>query len=704
MRNLISENIFWVILSAVKKNKHRFVLTLLILGNTLVFYSCTDAKKVQENDPVHLGKSTEDFKNIVASMKDPKGLINCSIKNLITVNSSMLVIKKSQTSTTSCDDRTDFYDYFIFDRTETLFILQTNPLVYFYINSPDLNFHLSNELNQFLVNPSLGATEKIKNSQTAYVQVGRYEIAIAFTPNELVYSGVGANKGRIQDRNSATFLDFWRLLDASKDALIYIPGNFKEARLFTDIYCQVQKGNNRIVYTPSSSLTLTDLPDWFRTPGDDRFDQACIDAQRNDRSTIRPWYETKPTLATSVKFFNAFGRNLVLNDALLGAIQIEFADRLGLTRPFAFFVSTPLGNTENQDDSEDLINQRHGFSIQVRGNIDSLLAQANTLGLPSFTTPFNPAKVLNSINQGSVIKVNWAQTANVQVLHYATSSKLTLAQVEALPDSSFLSVANVTGENEVSLSIAAAIPNCMAGAITPGCTHWFKVVGVETTPSVTPVVIGREPVSGEVLFTEIMWAGSQTLTGSSGTDEWFEIKNISTDIINLSQLDFYNGGNTQADIVLGPNYNASATTAGHEAIIGILYPGEYAIIARKLDVFFSNFSNVKIFSRKTGGLTNGGGTFYIGKGLKVDKTLSLTTSIVQDSFTIDSITYNGTIGASGTPVKSMVRIGNVTVTPEIPGDGGADWATSTTDSNEPISGYNFATPGTADVFATTPEY
>ncbi len=663
--------------------KNKIKKSLFLLTSAVLFFSCTDASKnAEQNPPVFLSSSDAKLAEKVSALRNPKGLISCTLQNIVGQPGSVLTLKKDQGGSL-CEDRENFHEYFIFDEDESIFILQTNPTVFLYINSKEFHFHLTNEYNQFVANPTIGATDKIKNSQTFYRTVGDYEIALSFTPNEAVYSSSGANEGRIQDRNSASYIDFWRLLDASRNAVVYIPGTFEEQRLFTDLYCQVQKGNTRRVYTPESLMTLNSLPEWFRTSGDERYDKACVDAQQRSRSTIRPWYMLRSDLGSSLKFFISFGKDLVINDALLGAEDINFADRLKLTRPYAFFVTVPLGNSMEEAAQKDYLNNRHGFTLQIRGNVDSLYQNARDLGMPGYEDAFAPVKVLSASVNGSTLKLNWSEVADVQIRHYATAAKKTLAEIEAIPDGSFSVMANATGTNEKTFNIGTGL--CANGSITRGCAHWFRVSGVSTTPSNAVAVVPRDPAENEILFTEIMWMGTAQSGDTDSYDEWFEIKNTSTQILELSTLDFYNGGNTRDKITFGPNYNASATLTGHEPLgsreldpEGFLYPGEYAVVARKTDVYFANFTGLKLYKRTTGNFSNSGTSLYLGLGLSGE---SIGT-------TLNTVTYDGTKGENGTPKKSMVY----TTTPE--------WGTSAIDSNQPAAGLNFATPG----FAGAGEY
>ncbi len=667
--------------------KNKIPKSLFLLTLAVLFFSCTDAsQKAEQNPSVFLSSSDAKLTEKVSAMRNPKGLISCTLRNIVGQPGSVLTLKKDQGGSL-CEDRENFHEYFLFDEDESIFILQTNPTVFLYINSREFHFHLTNEYNQFVANPTLGATDKIKNSQTFYRKVGDYDIALSFTPNEAVYSSTGANEGRIQDRNSASYIDFWRLLDASQNAVVYIPGPFEEQRLFTDLYCQVQKGNTRRVYTPESLMTLNSLPAWFRTPDDERYDKACVDAQRLSRSTIRPWYMLRSDLS-SLKFFASFGKDLVINDALLGVEDINFADRLMLTRPYAFFVTVPLGNSMEEAAIKDNLNRRHGFTLQIRGNVDSLYQNARDLGMPGYEDAFSPVKVLSTSVSGTTLKLNWSEVADVQIRHYATAVKKTLAEIEAIPDGSFSVVANATGTNEKTFNIVTGA--CASGSITRGCAHWFRVSGVSTTPSNAVAVVPRDPAADEIIFTEIMWAGVDGDT----YDEWFEIKNTSAQVLDLSGLDFYNGGSAQANITFGPNYNASATLTGHEPLgsreldpEGFLYPGEYAVVARKGDNYFSNFSNIKIYIRTAGSFGNSDDTLYLGKGITAG---DLTPGDQTDgSILIDNGSYSDdTKGSSGTPKKSMVY----TTTPA--------WATSAIDSSQPAAGLNFATPG----FAGAGEY
>lgn len=659
----------------------------------LVFLAhCSDATTARKVDPILLSGETAKFKELVQDLDSPKGLISCTLKNIIGEPGSVIVIKNDQNSTSTCVDRSDFHNYFIFDENQSLFVLQTDPLIFLYIESREFNFHLTSEYNQFKANPSLSPDDKIKNSQTHYRVVGDYDVALTFTPNEMRYSDRGANDGRIQDRNSATYLDYWRLLSASKEAIVYIPDEFTETRLFTDLYCQVQKGNTRKVYTPESSLTLSDLPDWFRSPTDDRFDQACYDAQRNDRSTIRPWYELRSDMSSKIKHFISFGKDLVINGDLLGAADINFADRLGLTRPYAFFLSTALGSTSDaaEANNQDYLSRRHGFGIQLRGDVDFLLEEAIALGLPGYEEAFSPVKVLSAINEGSTIRVNWSQSTDAQVLHYATNANETQATIDAKPDTDFTVIKNVTAANETTFTIAAADGTCTNGETKKGCAHWFRVKGLSTTPQSTVAVAPAEAGSGNIIFTEIMWAGTQTPEGSEALDDFIEIKNVSTTTIyNLATLDFYHAkfdGTCQTTaIMFGPN----TTSEDRPALDGVIYPGEYVTIFRRDDYIYTQMSTaikdrsfVRSFyssDRSYSGLTD---SFNLCLGTGLNGTLPETTisNIIREDGGGDP---QDDKGADGSVDKSMVLNSSDT------------WITSTTDTGWPEGGKNLATPGYA---------
>lgn len=660
------------------------VLAAIILSS-IVLSSCTNAKSKQSETPVYLSSSETELKTLVDGMNEPRGLVSCTLRDIVGTPGDVLLLKKDQSSDTGCEDRTAFHEYFIYDENDTIFVLQSSPLIFFYVKSTEFYFQLNNEFNQFVENPTLGAADKLKNSQTYYRQVGDYEIALTFTPNEMLYSDRGANEGRIQDRNSASYIDFWRLLDAAGEASVYVPDEFEEQRLFTDVYCHVQKGKSRKLFSPLSRMTLSSLPDWFRDPTDERFDEECYNAQRDDKSTIRPWYELKSDLDGKVEFFASFGRDLEINDALLGSEDIEYADRLGLTRPYAFFLTVPLGNTEESDFEKDYVSNRHGIGIQIRGNIDSLHSQAKSLGIPGLDTTFSPVRVLSAVNQGTSITLNWSEAADVQVLHYATSSEKSIEFVESLSDSSFVTVANVLGKNEATLTVESSTGTCVSGTISRGCAHWFRISGIDTTPSVTVAVVPRTPAADEIIFTEVMWMGTQQTDANDYNDEWFEIKNDTSEILDLSQIDIYNvdqGASPvdQSGIVAGPNFNASATLDGHEPLGSsaadpdpYLYPGEYAVVARYADRFLANFSGIKIFDRTLGYFSDGGKDLYL--GIDLDGTTL--------DVTIDSV-IDFTAGINDVPDKSQVLTG-------IPDT----WATSAIDSNQPSSGLNYATPGYA---------
>jgi hypothetical protein len=353
-----------------------------------------------------------------------------------------------------------------------------------------------------------------------------------------------------------------------------------------------------------------------------------------------------------------------------------------------------MGNTEEADANKDYVSNRHGFAIQFRGQMDFLLDQAAKLGLPTYPSDFSPVVVLSAVNEGSFVTVNWAEKRQVQVKHYATHENKTVSEIEALPEGDWLTVANENA-NETSITLDAFSGSCTAGTVSKGCANWFKIDGLATTPSHAKVVIGDDPAASDLRITEVMWMGTAVSSSESDAyDEWFELKNDSCDandckIISLKNIDIYNGDSTtdydddnsdQGLITIGPNYNASATLDGHEALEGVVYPGEYAVIARKLDVFFAHFSGLKLFERKTGNLSNSDFKLALGVGLDSDGEMVTKVDELERSSGTNEVGDNGTYEE-----KSMVLKTD-----------GSTWATSSVDSGEPSTGLNWATPGYAD--------
>lgn len=547
------------------------------------------------------------------------------------------------------------------------------PLLAIKLKSREFYDHLKREHNQFTNSANLLADNKKKNLQVHYREIGDYRVQLMFTPNELAYTTVGENAGRIQDKNSTTAEDLWRLQSAASELTAIIP-EYYDTRIFADIFCQVAANKARFIYTADSKLALSDLPGWLEENTDSRYDSACALNRKKAGAKNRPWYEKRsiPKLRTPI----FIGEGLGINDDLLGNAVEDYINRQEITEPFFFISSVPLGNGEKKDLGEDNLARRHGFGLLIRGDIRELKKQLNELGLPDQSN-YDLIKTLSITSDATSILVNWAEQAEVQLQHSSFNSNKTSSEV--INANAWTTLSSYNSQEAILPILTSA--GCSSGIINKGCQHWFRVQGISTTPSLASLTIGDTPAPGELKLSEVMWAGMRKVdTANDAYDEWFEVKNTSAKVLSLASLDVYidndlTDNDLQENIVFGPNYNASASLSGHEAYNGLVYPGDYLVIARYNDRSLINSDKSKLLIRTIGNLSNSNLGILLGIGLGAGKALQI----------IDSKQISGSPGLSSSAGnKSAVLQSD-----------GSTWASSTIDSKLPSAGLNFGTPGYA---------
>lgn len=576
----------------------KWIALLLVLG--MMILACDTLEPLERNAGVSIWKSQESFLADYNTLVGPKGILPINFGLGITHPD---IIRKSQE---------DFYEFFVFDAYKALMILSVTPLYYIKIESQDFYYHLENEYNQFVSNPDIVPEDKHLNTTTHLKFIGDFQVEVYFTPKEIKYTTLGKNKYRIQDSNSVTFVDPWRLLGAANFAVLYFPF-FKEEKLFSDLYNQSQEGRTRFIFTGESTLTPPNY--------------ALID---------------NPEL----NFPFMIGQNLEITEDLLGHDDIEFIDPLERTKDFAVFFSMPLGNAT--EEGEDNLNLYHGFAIQVRGRLNNIIRFLELEGI-NFQDQGELATNFDLVDQNPDLYINWFTQRDVIILLSEDGE-------------TYYQVAEVNNQTSHTLS-----------GLSRGEKYWIRLISASTGNELgtNSIILPKEPATGEIRFTEILWAGTYDGTAHS-SDEFLEIKNISESYIDLSRLRI--------------TFQQTEPSIGEEKVFAeeydladyILAPDEYFLIINYTDHLFSE-ENLNPLEEDYIALSP------VALNNPDSASDEYTVYLYLDAIEIDSASYTKTLGLSETTEKrSAVLFNDYT------------WQTSQNDVNiEDFAGFTFASPGYA---------
>jgi hypothetical protein len=605
-------------------NRVRYFIILLLL----LFHASCDFLNKPPDSPgtgVIIGKGSDDLFSIIKTLESPKGILPTYLD---TASQYPDILQR---------DTTNFYEYFVYDKNRVIIILADDPLYYMIIDSPDFYFQLESEYTQ--MEKETQPSDKILNTVHNYHTIGDLEIGIFFTPKEIKFY-----EGRFQDSLSTTYVDPYRLYGAANKLFLYTP-EFKEETIYTDFLTKWLADRDSVVeYTRSAAFS-------------EDFDSSYIT------------YYTKSDIY--LNFTMMIGEDLDLTDELIGTNDVNYENQIELTRDFSIFLTVPLGNSQDSAEayiSDESASSRHGICVVIRGPqnyFKNFINSENMAVKPS--EELDLSLVLKDNYTSNSIQLDWLDEKSNMNLWYKKEG-------EEYPSSPNLSVSG---------------SSATLTTLERGNEYTFKLTETgnnantlaETTAYITDLVIT------EINYWGTSYPGtendSETEQRGSNSDDWIEIKNISSDSVTLSDLTLYvYNSNKKRDIWFSPFESDSGNYA---KIDETLNPGERLVVSNDSDTlyFFKAYTppNGVTLTRVLRGTKS---------GISIGESYAL--QLQRSGKTIQYITITGDYGTKA-PFASMV----------MKSDG--SWATSTVNTNtnptSPLGSntidmlYNFATPGYA---------
>ncbi len=283
---------------------------------------------IQSINGIEILKGKTKFDYELAQLKNAKGILP---ERIIFDSSNKNLLSK---------DPAHWNEFFAYDEHNSLIILSPAPLYFIKIQSQSFFHHLDKEFKQ-IVGGINGQDKKISSS-ALLKKVGDFEVGLYFTPKELSYN---TSFRIIQIGSERSKRDIWRLLEASGEAIIYLP-IFEETQLFHDLQIDVAYGKSRMVYTKNSMIP-----------------------------TLGPTH----IIEHPIDFSFMMGKNLQKTNCLLDKQALFLTENYTVTRDFIVFFSLPLGNSRQcgrfsrciprGGRRKDFLETDNGIAILYRGDL-----------------------------------------------------------------------------------------------------------------------------------------------------------------------------------------------------------------------------------------------------------------------------------------------------------------------------------------------
>ncbi len=505
----------------------------------------------------------------------------------------------------------DHNEFFVYNKDRAIIILSVNPMYFTIINSGDFYFHLENELTQLINN--ISPENKKASSIPSSHKIGKYEVSLFFIPNELRFS----TEGKISDINYENFSDPYLLYNAARKTVLYTP-ILMEEKIYSDLIQNKNLGKEIIIHT-----------------------KKTLFSEYYSNNIIA--YYTSPQLLPDFSFI--YGENLSLTEELIGKNNRYYTDIRAVTADYIYLFSTPLGNSQFQPDAylSKTSFGKNGIALLIRGDLSSIekfLSEENIDFNP--TAPL-PLSIILKDRYDNNLYVNISEERHIRLKVYKNNS--------------------IIYETPTFNSIEYILTGLPRGQ------HYM----IEAIDDSSSTVLAKSSIYyTDIIVTEIVYWGSSfnSETFGANDDDWIEIKNISTQPVNINSLDaiLYNTKMSEA-FWFGPS---NTGTDSHSAIDCLLNPGDYAVIASRDNKFFikDNINRPANFFKKGTVTKNKIGQNYV---LEIKRNNNVIQKIQIKDF------------GKKAPYKSMVLNKN------------SEWSTSENDSLVPATNdeksKNFCSPG-----------
>ena len=247
-----------------------------------------------------------------------------------------------------------FYEFFLYDRKETLLILHpSEPFIFLQVSIPLL---WQNKLRREYESVVRGILRQEKD-WSALPSIDPWQddwFGLYFTPREFNYSlsSQSAYRYKLKQANVADHPapDFWRLVEAAQEVFLSVPAPTLEDATLLQVLTEKRKIGHKISIFTSNTIAKT--------------------------QKILP-------------FGVVIGRKLEVTADLLNKQELQYLDARLLTSDFVFLFSLPSwGNPSDHP----IINQRDAFVFLMRGDVSPLLQQINRLNKSIATIKAPPVK------------------------------------------------------------------------------------------------------------------------------------------------------------------------------------------------------------------------------------------------------------------------------------------------------------------------
>ncbi len=498
----------------LKKLHAKAILAILIILVFNISCAIVDFKTPDTQYPLEIKKGVGNFKAAIASLPGAYGIVPD------TANFSEYplgnIIKKTTTNN---------YEFFVFNNAYAYIVLQhdaggTQTMYYAKIRTGAFYSRLMFEYNQ--LKAGLNGDDKSRTTVSDYGNWfkdagGNYKMAIVFSPSDIYVSHYsGSGQRRIKE--------LWKYMDAAQKAYFF-EENFKFAdKLKMDFESDVAASKTRKIWTYNNTTGASTPPELI----------------------------TQIAVTREIKFTFLYALNLTMNDNLLESGEsIQYVDVDERTRDTVALFSIPCGIGDNGP-MDPGTHGENGVVIILRG--PDVSKTINYLK----TELFGPATINITLSRNDPhLNINWGFTANVDI-----------TVERSLDSSSWTTVDTQTDYTGTDYDYAAG-----------GGGYYYRVTVTNRdsgNSDTKTTLMAADPSPGDIIFTEVMWMGTNHDGTDEGNDEWFEIKNVSSKIIRMNNVDYYDDGTKKNDI---SGFN-------NETLI----PGEYMLALNDTGHLFGVYS------------------------------------------------------------------------------------------------------------------
>jgi len=278
-----------------------------------IFFLLSCVSRPNPNDEFSILEGISEITSFIKNMNNPYGVLPNEFNGVFQNNN---IIYKNYGDIIIPSIANRYYEFFVFDRNNSLFIFGKDPMIAINISSSKFYNHLKNEFDCIV------SGNKVNNTIYYYDKVGRYEIGVMFAPNEIKRWNVDKRITLIKD------------LIYSAKKVVFFSLDMKDSILYSDL-------------TFNKSYTIF---------------------YPNTISSIYPGI----SIAKTIDFSFIIGQDIELNDSLLKNFRGYSLDPNDLKKDFFIVFSSPIGTSSGSVDDGNYFKPNYGnysFVLVIKGDL-----------------------------------------------------------------------------------------------------------------------------------------------------------------------------------------------------------------------------------------------------------------------------------------------------------------------------------------------